>query len=142
MRNVSGVLVLAVFSTIALAGCQQGPPMGEVSGTVTIDGEAPPEGSSITFMPEGGGKPTAGALINEDGSYKVSVPIGMTKVEIRASREMKRRGPKREGPGAEAPGGGLIVEILPPKYNNETELTYDVKEGEQEKDWEIVLNGS
>jgi len=140
MRSVTGVFLLAITSTFLLTGCQQGAPMGEVSGTVTIDGEAPPTGSSITFMPEDGGKSTAGALINEDGSYKVSVPVGKTKVEIRASREMQRRGPQREGPGAEGPGSsGLIVEILPPKYNNRTELTYDVTEGEQVKDWELTV---
>jgi hypothetical protein len=117
-----------------IAGCNDGPATGEVSGTVKVDGQVPAAGSSITFIPKDGQSPTAGAVIGSDGRYRVQVPIGLTRVEIRVPRPATRRGPKVEGPGAE---GGLIEESLPARYNDQSELTFEVKSGRNQKDWEL-----
>ena len=111
--------------------------MADVSGAVTIDGELAPLGSSISFIPLDGASPTAGATLI-DGKYVTRVPIGMNRVEIRAPRPMKNQRPVTEGPGSEGPGGDLVVERLPTKYNNDSELTFDVQPGTNEKNWELT----
>jgi hypothetical protein len=120
---------------LALAGCEGGPKTGEVTGTVTVDGQTPPPGSSITFVPTDGKSPTAGASI-EGGRYTAKVPVGTARVEIRVPRPAKTpKGPAVEGPGG--PGGDIIEESLPAKYNEKTELTFDVQPGKNEKNWDL-----
>lgn len=107
--------------------------MGKVTGTVTVDGKIPAEGSSITFFPTDGKSPSAGGLI-EKGKYSASVAVGKAKVEIRAPRPMKGGKAKaEEGPSV----GNLIEESLPAKYNDKSELTFEVKSGTNEKNWEL-----
>jgi hypothetical protein len=48
----------------------------------------------------------------------------------------KATGPTVEGPG---PGGPAdIEESLPPEYHEKSTLTFDVKPGKNEKNWEIT----
>lgn len=126
------------MSAAGVVGCSSGPKDGEVSGTVTVDGQTPAVGSSITFIPTDGTSPTAGAVL-ENGKYKTRVPVGMAKVEIRVPRPTGAPAAPKQGPGAEGPGGGggFIEESLPAKYNDATELTIDVKEGANPKDWTL-----
>src|SRR5205085_1648017 len=111
-------------------------PTGLVTGTVKVNGQTPAAGSSITFIPADGKSPTTGAVLDE-GRYSVRVPVGTAKVEIRVPRPVAKKGPKIEGPGSE---GGLIEESLPAKYNDQTELSIDVKSGKNQKDWELQSN--
>jgi hypothetical protein len=125
--------LLAALLTVV--GCGGGK-TGEVTGTVTVDGKAAPTGSSIRFVPADGDSSGAGAMI-EDGRYTATkVPVGTAKVQIRVP---KFAAEKAGRPGPRGPGGGQIVEgdLLPPKYNDRTELTFDVKPGNNEKDWEL-----
>src|SRR5262245_5215809 len=118
---------------LALAGCTGGSKTGVVSGAVTVDGQTPAAGSSISFFPSDGKAATAGALL-EDGKYTVRVPVGTAKVEIRVPRAVSGAKGEAAGPG---PGGDRIEESLPARYNDNTELTYEVKPGRQEKNWEL-----
>src|SRR5262245_33920581 len=120
-------------AVLALAGCGGGSKVGEVSGTVTVDGQTPAAGSSISFVPEGGKAPSAGAVI-EGGKYTARVPVGTAKVEIRVPRPVTLPKGEAAGPG---PGGDRIEESLPARFNDETELTYEVKPGRQEKNWDL-----
>lgn len=119
---------------LALAGCG-GSTTGEVSGSVTVDGQVPAEGSSITFVPIGTGSSGGGATL-KDGKYSVALPIGEYKVQIRVPELLRPKGGKAvEGPG---PGGvANIKESLPAKYHDKTELTFAVKAGSNEKNWEL-----
>lgn len=130
--------VAAILAVIAGSGCSGGPDTGTVTGTVSVDGNVPAEGSSINFIPTGGGASTAGGLI-EQGKYSVKVPIGATKVEIRVPRPQAGKGKPgpKAGPGSEAGSGGLIEESLPPEYNEKSTLTLDVKSGTNEKNWDL-----
>jgi hypothetical protein len=122
-----------LLTALALAaGCSSGPATGEVTGTVTVDGKTPAPGSSITFFPTDGKSPTAGSLI-EDGKYTAKVPVGTAKVQIRVPR-IVGRSKTREGPGA---GADILEEALPAKYNDNTQLTFDVKSGRNAKDWDL-----
>jgi hypothetical protein len=127
-----------------LAGCtSDGPPVGHVSGQVTVDGQVAVEGSSIDFIPTDGKSPTAGDRI-EAGQYAADVPVGRAKVSIRVPRPLAGSAPATAGPGPGGPspggpgGGGLIEESLPPKYNDATELTIDVQPGKNVKDWDLT----
>jgi hypothetical protein len=133
MRTILRAIGLLAALSLT-AGCGDGPPMGEVSGTVKVDGQIPATGSSITFFPADGQSPSAGTLIGEDGRYRVQVPVGTARVEIRVPRPKAKRVAKAQGPGAE---GGWIEESLPAKYNDQSELAFEVKGGTNKKDWEV-----
>lgn len=124
-----------VAALLALAGCA-GADTGEVTGTVTVDGQTPADGSSITFLPTG--KTAGGGGPIQGGKYAVTLPVGSYKVEIRVPRPIARgaKAAPTDGPG---PGGPAdIEESLPAKYNDKTELTFDVKPGRNpDKNWEL-----
>jgi hypothetical protein len=126
--GAAGVLaaVLTVF------GCGGDSKTGEVTGAVTIDGQKPPVGSSITFVPADGKGPSAGAML-DDGRYTATVPVGVARVEIRAPKFAAEK--TKGGPG----GGGerVVGDLLPAKYHDNTELTFDVQAGRNEKNWEL-----
>ena len=137
----AGGLAALVLGLVALAGCSSGPTTGEVTGTVTVDpGGVPAEGSSINFIPTDGKANTAGAQII-NGKYTATVPVGTAKVEIRIPRPQgkgnkSKPAAHKEGPGSGPSVGNIIEESLPPEYNDKTTLTFDVKPGTQEKNWD------
>lgn len=114
------------------AGCSKGPPMGEVSGTVTVDG-VPAKTGSISFFPLDGKSATAGAAIKE-GKYAAEVPVGKVKVEIRVSKVV---GQKKLYDTPNSPVQPIMKEVLPPKYNDRTEEKLDVTSGSMEKNYDI-----
>ena len=129
-----GLSAALACALLALVGCG-GTSTGEVSGTISVDGQVPAEGSSITFVPDGGKSSGGGSLI-KDGKYAVNLPPGNYKVEIRVPKPKAGKAAPTAGPG---PGGtGLIEESLPAKYNDKTELTFEVKAGKNEKNWELT----
>lgn len=132
------VFVLSLCSLAPLLmGCGGEKGMGHVSGKVTVDGQIPAAGSSITFFPTEGSARSAGALL-VDGNYSVSVPTGESRVEIRVPRPVVSETPvvAKKGPGSESTGG-LITESLPARYNDKSELKLNVVGGENQKDWEV-----
>ncbi|MGL4553251.1 MAG: hypothetical protein ACRC33_18965 [Gemmataceae bacterium] len=130
----------------ALVGCGGDRP-GEVSGTVSVDGQVPAEGSSITFVPTG--QTAGGGGLIEGGKYVVKLVPGNYKVEIRVPKALTGAkpapvvdGPLPGGPGAGGPGGSggpaNIEESLPAKYNDQTELTIEIKPGANPKNWVLT----
>lgn len=119
------------FCFLMLVGCSDGS-LGEVSGTVTVNGAVPADGSSIDFIPVNGQGPSAGMTL-EKGKYSVKAPIGMCKVVLRIPRSARRQ----DGPAGPGPTGDRIEESLPEEYNDKTQQTFDVKPGHQEKNWPI-----
>ncbi len=121
---------------MALAvGCSKGPPMGEVTGTITVNGELAPAGA-ISFFPLGGKGGTAGTSI-EDGKYTAQVPVGKVKVEIRVSKVVGR---KKLYNTPNSPIQPIMQEVLPAKYNNQTELVLEVQSGTNQKDYDLKTN--
>lgn len=125
-----GTLALGLLA-VGLVGCA-GSNEGQVSGTVRLDGE-PLEKGTIRFEAVDGKAPTAGGPISA-GQYSVRVPIGMSKVSISAPKVV---GKKKIYPTPESPEMDVTVEKLLPKYNEKTELTFDVKAGANPKDWDL-----
>ena len=130
--------LLAACSLVLLAisnGCSgsgsQDTGKSEVSGTITIDGAAPPAGTTISFEPKDG--KTAGSSASvEGGKYSIRIAAVSCKVAIRAPKpEVK---PKD---GKLIMKGEMYEEMLPVKFNDRTELTFDVASGKNEKNWDL-----
>ncbi len=132
MRRIGlfGGLFFAFF--LAGLGCSTGPPMGTVTGTITVD-EEPAEMGAITFIPADGKSPTTGGAIKE-GKYSVQVYVGKSRVEIRVPKVV---GQVKIYDTPDSPIQDDMRETLPAKYNDKTELTIDVKRGLNEKDWNL-----
>ena len=125
--------IIPIITTIAITtGCSKGPPMGEVSGTVTVNG-TPAKTGSISFFPLDRKSVTSGAAI-QDGKYMAKVPLGAVKVEIRVSKVIGR---KRIYNTPNSPIQDILQEVLPPKYNDQTELELDVQAGKNQKDYHL-----
>jgi hypothetical protein len=116
--------------------------MAEVSGKVLFRGEPLP-GGRITFVSKGGQAFTGGGNIDENGQYKVEVPIGEVKVSVdnQMLAPPTRRGssPPAQMPGLKRPGSeeatpmqGRYVEI-PDKYYSadKSGLNYTIRKGPQ-----------
>jgi hypothetical protein len=105
-----------------------------VTGTVKI-GDSPVEEGSILFLPTDGKTPTAGGPI-KGGRYSVKVPIGSMKVAISCPRVV---GKKKLYPTKDSPEQDVTQESVHPRHSDpqKTELTLEVKQGTNEKDWVV-----
>jgi hypothetical protein len=114
-----------------ITGCSE-PTVGTVSGTITVDG-APVKSGSIAFFPVDGRSSTSGAEI-VDGQYTATVAPGSARVEIRVSKVV---GQKKLYDTPDSPVQPIMAESLPTKYNDATELTLDVKLGENRQNYDL-----
>lgn len=113
-------------------GCEDGPPLGKVSGVLSIEGE-PIEKATITFTHVNGR--TAFARTDADGFYELNFSDGRAGAmlgENAISMETGRAGSDEQGNFVEYP------ETLPPKYNVESEITRTVEPGEQVFNFELT----
>ena len=112
---------VAGFATL-FAGCSHGPPMGDVHGKVTVNGQPLAEGS-IRFIPVDGEVQSTGGIIT-NGSFQVEVPVARQRVEIMANVIDKAKTPPN-------PTDDQIVmkALVPKRYNFDSELILDVVPG-------------
>ena len=129
MLRVPQIILLGGLAYIV--GCGPESNMTRVSGTVTVDGEVPAQGS-IAFIPLDGAAPTTGAVIDQ-GKYTSEAPLGESKVEIRVAKVV---GKKKLYDTPDSPVQEIMQEVLPAKYNESTELRSSVarKAGTATKD--------
>jgi hypothetical protein len=141
------------------AGCGSGYKYSPVSGRVTIDGK-PVANLRISFQPTGSSrdlKPKDPAASEQDPNYNLTPgPGSAAKTDAEGRYTLRVVGEDGEGavmgrhrvrisqnsggedelhPGGG--GGGGLAELLPPKYNSETELTFEVKPGPNEANFEL-----
>lgn len=134
------ILVSAVLCLVA--GCSDsGPPVGIVTGTVTLDGEPLPnaEVSFEPLFPEGSSS-TSARRTDENGYYKMQYSIdrpgvlmGEHQVQISTAYDEKIPDPRD-------PSRTTLKkyrETVPVKYNWETELKYTVVKGKQEANFDL-----
>ena len=92
-----------------------------VGGKVTLDGQALAEGT-IHFAPVDGQAPSQAAVI-KDGGYQTELQRTNYKVQIYSPKPAKLAAKLDEnGPG----GGPRVEELLPPRYNIQSELKLNV----------------
>jgi len=127
-------LLLSACALAALvgAGCSPGAKTGTVSGQVTLDGQPLKEGR-IQFIPVAGDSPTAGATI-KDGKFSAEVPLAKMRVEINANKVIGKR---KAYDTPESPVFDEVAELIPPKYNVNSQETLEVKSGSQEVKYEL-----
>jgi|SRR5262245_27095467 len=134
MRWLLRGLVCAWIVVIAAVGCTRGPAVGTVTGDVTYDGQ-PVKDGHVTFTPVDGKGQTGGATI-VDGKFKAEqVPALKMKVELHGNKVIGKR---KAYDTPESPVMDEVAELLPPKYNFNSELTLDVKQGAQHVKYELT----
>jgi hypothetical protein len=114
-----------------VAGCS-GSNLATVTGTVTVDGE-PAEVGAVSFFAVDGRAPTAGARI-VNGRYTAQVPTGLCNVQVRVSKLV---GQRKIYDTPDSPVKQVWAEVLPPKYNEATELQLDVQPGTNEQNYDL-----
>lgn len=129
---VKSVIVLSLMLG-AVSGCSRGPELGEVTGTVRVNGQ-PLAYALVVFQPISPPGTYGSAYTDQQGQYRLlfsrdkdGAPVGTHRVTIRAA--------KGEELPEDAKGGPKIV--LPPKYNDESELERKVEPGSNVHDFEL-----
>jgi hypothetical protein len=126
------VFLLVLVAALLQIGCSSEATQSTVTGTVTLDG-APLADGLISFTAVDLNSQTAEAKIT-DGRYEVAVPPGEKRVEIRAA---KVTGKQKMYDTPDSPMVDVVTELLPARYNVESELRMTVSEGVNEKPFEL-----
>jgi hypothetical protein len=126
----SALLVLSGIIPM-IVGCDNPAPAG-VTGTVTLDGKPIPQ-AMVIFSPTDGSRSSVG-VTDAQGTYKLrfspSTPgaiVGEHKVEIRTVSTDTDPSDKTK-----------VVEIIPARYNNSTELKQTLKKGNQVINFDLL----
>ncbi len=137
--------VASCILCLACLGCgSSGPPLGTVSGTVTLDGE-PVTNGLVAFTPEAGGRGSTG-MTDANGKYELAFVegpgalIGAHKVsvttvaEAAAAAEMSSDSDAYEqqamgGSASDYDSAATAVDPIPAKYNSASTLTFEVESG-------------
>jgi hypothetical protein len=138
MRSLGLFSLLLVAALHTAAGCSGGPGYGDVAGEVTLDG-APLREGVVRFVPVDGNTPTASALI-ENGEFRTPVPAGKHRVEISAPKLPKGIQSSKEMKRGTVDEGTALEELIPPRYNMQSELTTDVKKGANQVRYQLKSN--
>ena len=135
MHHTTHVAFFSLLCLIPLltAGCRDGgPELGAVSGTIKLDDE-PLADAEVEFQPGPGGSPSYGKT-DENGYYelkyspeKAGAMVGEHLVRI--STFGYKRGPNDRPIH--------VPERVPPKYNEQSALTREVKPGHNEFDFDL-----
>jgi hypothetical protein len=124
-------LLLCVVLVVGVAACAADK-QAEVKGLVTFNGK-PLERGAITFTPADGQAPVTGGSIDQ-GRYATRVYLGTMKVAISGAKIV---GQKKLYDDPKSPVRPVTAELLPPQYNEETELQFDVVPGSNEKNFDL-----
>ena len=128
--------LLVAVAALALAVCSSSG-RGRVEGTVRYGGE-PVDDGGIAFIPDGGSGPQDRATGEiHDGHYKLDGDRGPAPGHYRVEIYWN----KKTGRQLASPSGKAFKDetrqAIPPRYNEQTELTADVKSGRNTLDWDL-----
>jgi hypothetical protein len=126
-----------IFLSSFVLGCGgDTPPLGLVTGTVTLDGK-PVEGAAIQFEPVSSGLPTAFGRTDAAGKYELwysrgnkGASLGEAIVRIQAFQDANEDSGQKKRP-----------EIIPAKYNAQSDLKVEVKRGAQTHNFDLKSGG-
>ena len=151
MKNIkSGCLAFGMSALLLhLTGCSgtsDQPDLGQVIGTITLDGEPLPR-TSVMFQPENG-RPATG-ITDKEGRYELTyiretkgTKIGKNLVQIGGNEESEDEEEAvafdADGePIAQASAQPTNKPTIPVKYNLRSELEVDVQPGENTFDFDL-----
>ena len=140
------MLIVVGISIFFQSGCGGGgdqPELGQVTGTVTLDGK-PLSGIAVVFQPDSG-RPARG-VTDAEGKYELTyirqtkgTKVGPNRVEIAPSEDGEAEEAENEGeesqPVAQRPKLGKPT--IPARYNVRSELKADVKAGKNTFDFKL-----
>ena len=118
---------------LSVAGCSSKPDGSSLNGTVSLDGSPLAEGV-INFIAIDGSAATSEAKIVA-GQYEAVAPPGEKRVEIRAAKVVGR---KKMYNTPDSPTVDVVEELLPRRYNVDSELRLSVTEEEQVQDFALT----
>jgi hypothetical protein len=129
------IFLLTLLPLLTVFGCGGPDNRAEISGTVRLNG-TPLATGSISFVPtEGTTGPSSGGLIT-DGKYHVprakGVAVGKNRVSILSVMKTGRRIADLRGELEDEK-----VQVVPRKYNEESELICTVKSGSNQLDFDL-----
>lgn len=132
----TSVIAAGMFVVIAISnGCggPSGPPTGKVHGQVTLDGTPLPD-ASIEFYPEQG-RPSA-ARTDANGNYTLEYSASQTGAAEGMHTVRISTGGERPDPAT----GQMkqFPELVPARYNTQSELKKDVKLTDNEINFELT----
>lgn len=129
-----GSLLLTVCGAMLIAGCGSGASTGTVAGTVTLDGQ-PLAAGTVNFVPKDGTSTTVAGQI-KDGAFQVEAPVGLKQVMFSAPKPTGKTTKMYDTP--DSPETEIVEELLPPRYNVTSELSWEVVRGRQEAKFELT----
>jgi hypothetical protein len=132
MTSCTTKLLSALLLAATFAGCSSKPAGGTVKGTVTLDGQ-PLAAGQILFVAVDQGSPTAETTIT-GGQFEILVPPGEKRVEIRSP---KITGKRKAYNTPDSPTVDTVVELLPAKYNVNSELKMTVDGSVHEQKFDL-----
>jgi hypothetical protein len=118
----------------AATGCSNddGLPRVPVAGTVTLDGQPLADGT-IQFALDGAspsGAVVGGGSQVKDGKFAITRELGLVPGKYRVSvNSAGKRIRVKSDPDLPGKGGSFSPEMIPSKYNSETGLRAEIKEG-------------
>jgi hypothetical protein len=129
------LLAAALVVLALLPGC--GPARAPLQGTVSYDG-APIDNGTISFIPEGAegpARPKAATRIT-NGQYAFEPNFGPFPGKYKVEITWDQKTGRRISTG-DADSRDETKQILPSKYNTQTELTAEVKRGQTKLDFNL-----
>jgi hypothetical protein len=132
MNRCRCVSLCILLCSVLLAGCAKKSNRSTVTGNVMLDGQ-PLKTGIIRFVPADGQTSTADGRI-DDGKFSVNVPPGDKRVSISSQKVIGKR---KAQDMPESPMIDIVEEILPAKYNVQSDLTLKVDAGSQEKNFDL-----
>lgn len=124
----AGFLLVVFF----VPGCGGTTSLATVNGTVTLDGKPLKEGL-VTFVPiDGKGQPADGKIV--DGKFSVAIKPGEVKVMFSAPKVV---GKKKMYDTPDAPTVDDVKELIPERYNAQSQIKLTVKGGTQSETYEL-----
>jgi hypothetical protein len=127
------VALFLVVCCFALAGCSgKSSKLGTVAGDVTLDGQ-PLKSGIIHFVSADGKAATTDAVIT-NGKYTVEMPPGDKRISISAPKVVGKR---KVYDTPDSPTLDQVQELLPARYNAQSDLRLTVAIGSQQKDYEL-----
>jgi hypothetical protein len=129
LARSSLILCLSLLACSFILGCgSSGPPLGAVTGAVTLNGQ-PLENAQVTFKPETG-RPSLGTT-DQQGKYSLrftqdeaGAMVGSHTVTISTAIDL--------------PDDTRAPERVPAKYNTQSDLVREVKPGNNVFDFELT----
>lgn len=135
-RRVAGFAAALLLVTVI--GCGKGPDLGTVTGIIKVNGEPLPF-AYVKFEPVTPPRNYGSAYADAEGRYELrfnesrnGAPVGKHRVSIIAARG-------DELP-SDAPKAARVQ--LPASYNESSDLVADVKAGDNEIDFDLVVDKS